>query len=130
MENINNSREENLIIDLTIKSFLKDICKFLKVIYITGYVMIASYFLKFISAYFFKSEYQFLYSYNRRLYDFIHNFYYEQNFVLVIFLIGLLIGLTKKYRNFIILVLLNNKEEELAKSFYHLMMFFKFLAFS
>jgi hypothetical protein len=98
MENNQTSSQENQIIDVTIKSFLVEICKYLKVFYITGIVIISFFLIKTFTYKLVQPLFLPLYQTNRRLYDFIHDFYFLNNQLISVFVIIIIATSAFTYR--------------------------------
>lgn len=128
MDNNQLSPQDNQVIDLTIKSILTDVSKYLKVFYITGVVIISFFVFKLLTQSFFWPLYSPLYKSNRRLYDFIHDFYFFSNHIIYAFIIFILSTSVFSYRKSLVKALNSNNEHDLVDSFHKLKTLFRTLA--
>jgi hypothetical protein len=128
MENNQISSPNNQVIDLTIKSFLVEICKYLKVFYITGFVIISFFLVKTFTYTLVEPFFSPLYQTNRRLYDFIHDFYFKNNHSISTFVILIVTTSAFTYRKSLRKSLKTNNQYDLIDSFEKLKTFFRVLA--
>jgi len=128
MENNQTTPPENQIIDLTIKSFLVEICKYLKVFYISGIVIISACFIKIFTYILVEPFIRPLYKSNRRLHDFITDFYFKNNHFVIIFILFLITTSAFTYRKSLVKALNSNNQNDLIDSFYKLKMLFRTFA--
>jgi hypothetical protein len=128
MENNQTPTQENQIIDLTIKSFLVEICKYLKVFYITGIVIFSFFLVKIFTYSLVEPFFSPLYQTNRRLYDFIHDFYFKNIHISFSFIVFILTSSANAYRKSLIKALKTNNQDNLVESFYKLKILFRTLA--
>ena len=127
MDNNQLSPQDNQIIFQTIKSILKDVSKSLKVFYITGIVLFALFIVKILTHNLIRPLYSPLYQSNRRLYDFISDFY-GNNHLVYVFMIGYITFLVFKYQKSLIKAINSNNEHDLVESFRNLKMLIKMIA--
>lgn len=127
MENYQPSAQVNQIIDLNIKTFLIEISKYLKTIYITGLVVLSFFFIKTFTFRFFTHLINPLYKSNKRLYDFIHDFYFN-NHTIYIFLLAMITFFVFRYQKSLVKAINSGNQEDLTVSFKNLKVLFRMLA--
>ena len=128
MENNQLSPQDTQIIYQTTKSILIDVSKYLKKIYITGIVIVSFFVFKLLTQSFFRPLYSPLYKSNRRLYDFIHDFYFFSNHIIYAFMIGMLSSFAFKYQKSLVKAINSNNEHDLVDSFRNLKMLIKMIS--
>jgi len=127
MENNQLSPQDNQIIYQTIKSILTDVSKYLKRIYITGIVIVSLFAVKLLTYKLIYPIYRPLYQSNRRLYDFISDFY-GNNHLVYVFMIGYITFLVFKYQKSLIKAIKSNNEHDLVDSFRNLKILIKMIS--
>jgi heme/copper-type cytochrome/quinol oxidase subunit 2 len=129
LENNQLSPQDNQIIYQTIKSILIDVSKYLKRFYITGIVIVSFFVVKLLTHSLIWPLYSPLYKSNRRLYDFIHDFCFN-NHTIYIIIIGWITFFVFKYQKTLIKAINSNNEHDLVESFRMLKMLFRMITFS
>ena len=128
MDNNQLSPQDNQIIFQTIKSILIDVSKYLKRIYITGIVIVSLFAVKLLTYKLIYPIYRPLYQSNRRLYDFIEDFYMDNHTIYFIIIVQLTV-LVFRYQKSLAKALNSNNEHDLVDSFRILKILFRMIAF-
>jgi hypothetical protein len=128
MENNQLSPQDNQIIYQTIKSILIDVSKYLKRFYITGIVIVSLFIVKILTYSLISPLYRPLYQSNKRLYDFISDFYSNNHTIYFIIIVHLTF-LVYKYQKSLVKAINSNNEHDLVESFRMLKILFRMITF-